>query len=149
MNTLARILGAAAVALGVAACASSGGTAPTGEAEIRTGVIEQISMTEVKSNHDQGLGAILGGVAGAGLGSLIGAGTGRDVAIAAGAIAGAIGGNIAQQKYFDKPQPAQQIYVRLNSGVLIEVTQPVNPALGPGQRVYIEGYGIDARVLPR
>ena len=149
MNALVRILSVAAVAAGLAACASSGGNAPVGEAEIRTGVIEQISLTEVKSNHDQGLGAVLGGVAGAGLGSLIGAGTGRDVAIAAGAIAGAIGGNIAQQKYFDKAQPAQQIFVRTSSGVIVEVTQPVNPALGPGQRVYIEGYGIEARVLPR
>ena len=32
----------------------------------------------MKSNHDAGLGAVLGGVAGAGLGSLIGAGTGED-----------------------------------------------------------------------
>ena len=150
MNILARALAAPVVALALAACASSGGsTAPVGEAEIRTGVIEQITLTEVKSNHDQGLGAVLGGVAGAGIGSLIGAGTGRDVAIAAGAIAGAIGGNIAQQKYFDRPQPAQQIFVRLASGVIIEVTQPVNPALFTGQRVYVEGYGIDARVLPR
>ena len=150
MKPLARTLGAAAVALGLAACASSGGsTAPSGEAEIRSGVIEQITLTEVKSNHDQGLGAVLGGLAGAGIGSLIGAGTGKDVAIAAGAIAGAVGGNIAQQKYFDRPQPAQQIYVRLSSGVIIAVTQPVNPVLFTGQRVYVEGYGIDARVLPR
>ena len=150
MKALARTLVAAAVALGLAACASSGsGTAPAGEAEIRTGVIEQITLTEVKSNHDQGLGAVLGGLAGAGIGGLIGAGTGRDVAIAAGAIAGAVGGNIAQQKYFDRPQPAQQIYVRLSSGVIIEVTQPVNPVLFTGQRVYVEGYGIEARVLPR
>jgi len=150
MKPLARTLGAVAVALGLAACASSGGSAaPAGEAEIRTGVIEQITLTEVKSNHDQGLGAVLGGLAGAGIGSLIGAGTGRDVAIAAGAIAGAVGGNIAQQKYFDRPQPAQQIYVRLSSGVIVAVTQPVNPVLFTGQRVYVEGYGIDARVLPR
>ena len=150
MKPLARTLGAVAVALGLAACASSGGsTAPVGEAEIRTGVIEQITLTEVKSNHDQGLGAVLGGLAGAGIGSLIGAGTGRDIAIAAGAIAGAVGGNIAQQKYFDRPQPAQQIYVRLSSGVIVAVTQPVNPVLFTGQRVYVEGYGIDARVLPR
>ena len=150
MNRLYMLLMSTVMTLGLAACASSGGgNAPTGEAEIRAGVIEQITLTEVKSTHDQGLGAVLGGVAGAGLGSLIGAGTGRDVAIAAGAIAGAVGGNIAQQKYFDKPQPAQQIFVRLTAGVIIEVTQPVNPALRIGQRVYVEGYGIEARVLPR
>jgi len=119
------------------------------EQEIRTGVIEQITLVQVKSNHDQGLGAVIGGIAGAGLGSLIGAGTGRDVAIAAGAIAGAFGGNYAQQRYYDKPEAAQQIYVRLQSGVLVMITQPVNPALASGQRVYVEGSGSSARVIPR
>ena len=137
----------------LAACGSTGGGMMGGggspaPVEIRTGVIEQITATEVKSTHDQGLGAIVGGIAGAGLGSLIGAGTGRDVAIAAGAIAGAIGGNVAQNRYFDKPQPAQQVYVRLQSGVLVAITQPVNPALARGMRVYVEGQGHEARVVP-
>ena len=150
MSKLVSFLTAAAFALGLAGCASQGGgAAPPEEAAIRTGVIEQITLTSVKSNHDQGLGAIVGGLAGAGIGSLIGNGTGRDVVIAAGAIVGAVGGNVAQQKYFDKPQPAQQIFVRLSSGVIVAITQPVNPALYTGQRVYVEGTGIDARVLPR
>ena len=137
----------------LAACGSSGGammgaSAPPPPIEIRTGVIEQISMTQVKSTHDQGLGAIVGGIAGAGIGSLIGAGTGRDVAIAAGAIAGAIGGNVAQNRFFDKPEPAQQLIVRLNSGVLVAITQPPNAALVRGMRVYVEGQGHEARVVP-
>jgi outer membrane lipoprotein SlyB len=106
-------------------------------------------MTTIKSNHDQGVGAILGGIAGAGIGSLIGAGTGRDVAIAAGAIAGVVGGNYAQQRFFDKPQPAQQVFVRLQSGVLVSITQPVNPNIVPGAKVYVEGSGGDARVVAR
>ena len=149
-NTFSTFI-AVLAALTMVACSSQGGvmgsSAPA-PVEIRTGVIEQITQTEVKSTHDQGLGAIIGGVAGAGLGSLIGAGTGRDVAIAAGAIAGAIGGNVAQNRYFDKPQPAQQVIVRLQSGVLIAITQPVNPALARGMRVYVEGTGHEARVLP-
>jgi outer membrane lipoprotein SlyB len=151
MNVMSRALAVMAVVT-LAACGSTGGgmmgggaTAPV---EIRTGVVEQITATEVKSTHDQGLGAIVGGIAGAGLGSLIGAGTGRDVAIAAGAIAGALGGNVAQNRYFDKPQPAQQVYVRLQSGVLVAITQPVNPALARGMRVYVEGQGHEARVVP-
>ena len=136
------------LALFVAACAAPGGGGG-GETEIRTGRIEQITMTEMKTNHDAGLGAVLGGVAGAGLGSLIGAGTGKDVAIAAGAIIGAVGGNYAQKNYFDKPQPAQQIYVRLSSGVLVVITQPVNPNLYQGSNVYVEGTGQDARVVLR
>ena len=148
MNTRYRGLAVAVVALTLAACASPGGNMPS-EQEIRTGVIEQITLVQVKSNHDQGVGAILGGLAGAGIGSLIGAGTGRDVAIAAGAIAGALGGNYAQQRYYDKPEAAQQIYVRLQSGVLVMITQPVNPALASGQKVYVEGSGSTARVIPR
>jgi outer membrane lipoprotein SlyB len=132
----------------LAACAGTGGPA-SGETEIRTGRIEQITLTEMKTNHDAGLGAILGGVAGAGIGSLIGAGTGRDVAIAAGAIVGAVGGNYAQKNYFDKPQPAQQIYVRLSSGVLVAITQPVNSSLYEGAPVYVEGSGEGARVVLR
>ena len=143
---------AVAAVVMLAGCGSTGGGMMGGGSappvEIRTGTIEQITGTEVKSTHDQGLGAIIGGVAGAGLGSLIGAGTGRDVAIAAGAIAGAIGGNVAQNRYFDKPQAAQQVIVRLTSGVLVAITQPVNPSLSRGMRVYVEGQGHEARVVP-
>jgi outer membrane lipoprotein SlyB len=151
MKSFFKALSGVLCVLLIAACASPGGGMGGGsppEMEIRTGVIEQINATQVKSTHDQGLGAIIGGVAGAGLGSLIGAGTGRDVAIAAGAIAGAIGGNVAQNRFFDKPQPAQQVFVRLKSGVLIAITQPVNPTLARGMRVYVEGTGHDARVIP-
>ena len=151
MNVMFRAVALLAAA-SLVACGSTGGGMMSSSApppiEIRTGVVEQITATEVKSTHDQGLGAIVGGIAGAGLGSLIGAGTGRDVAIAAGAIAGAIGGNVAQNRFFDKPQPAQQVYVRLQSGVLVAITQPVNPALARGMRVYIEGQGHEARVVP-
>ena len=148
MRKLLAALAAPVFALVLAGCATPGGSAP-GEVEVRAGTIEQITATEIKSNHDIGLGAILGGVTGAGLGSLIGAGTGRDVAIAAGAVIGAVGGNYAQKQYFDKPQPGQQVFVRLGNGVLIEVTQPVNPALQPGMRVYVQGSGPDTRVVPQ
>ena len=130
----------------LAACAAPGGG--PAEVEVRSGTIEQIIAAEMRSIHDIGVGAIVGGLAGAGLGSLIGAGTGREVAIAAGAIAGAVGGNYTQRQYFDKPQPAQQVIVRLTNGVLVSVTQPVNPSLQQGQKVYIEGSGSSARVIP-
>jgi hypothetical protein len=50
--------------------------AQTGEREIRSGVIEQITETQMASNHHRGLGAVVGGVAGLGIGSLIGAARG-------------------------------------------------------------------------
>lgn len=125
-------------------CASPGGQAPD---EIRQGRLEQITPVQVEHPHQMGVSAIVGGLAGAGLGSLIGAGTGKDVAIAVGAIAGAVGGKYADEKFGSK-QAAQQLVVRLNSGVLVVVTQPVNPALRVGEKVYVQGAGANAAVIP-
>jgi outer membrane lipoprotein SlyB len=138
------------VSLVLCACAAvDAGSGGAGEMEIRSGKIEQITMTQMQTNHDSGVGAILGGLAGVGIGSLIGSGTGRDVAMVAGALAGAAGGNYAEKKKYDQPQQAQQIIVRTKSGVLVSVTQPVNAALSKGQSVYIEGTGNEARVVPQ
>jgi outer membrane lipoprotein SlyB len=65
----------------------------------------------------------------------------------AGALAGAAGGNYAEKKKYDQPVEAQQIIVRVNSGVLVSVTQPINPSLTKGSKVYIQGSGNDARVV--
>jgi outer membrane lipoprotein SlyB len=137
------------VAATLSACAGNGmgmgGGNPPPE-EVRQGRIEQITSVQVHHPHELGIGAILGGAGGAAIGSLIGAGTGRDVAIAVGALAGAVGGQYAQNR-FDKPQPAQQIVVRLNSGVLVVVTQAPDYSLFKGERVYVEGSGSSARVV--
>lgn len=120
--------------------------AQSGEMEIRSGKIEQITAVQIASNHHQGVGAIIGGLGGLGIGSLIGAGTGRDVAMVVGAIGGALGGNEIQKRH-DQPVQGQQIIVRTSRGVLVAITQPTNPALRVGQSVYIEGSGDGARVV--
>jgi outer membrane lipoprotein SlyB len=119
-----------------------------GAMEIRQGVIEQITPAQLQSNQHRGIGAIIGGLGGLGIGSLIGGGTGRDVAMVAGALGGALLGNEVQKKR-DQPEPGQQVIVRLRSGVLVAVTQPVDARLSAGQRVYIEGSGEGARVIPQ
>jgi len=119
-----------------------------GEIEIRQGVVEQISAAQIHSNHHKGVGAVVGGLGGLGIGSLIGGGTGRDVAMVVGAIGGALLGNEAQKKH-DQPQSAQQVIVRVRGGVLVAITPPVDPRLKVGQRVYIEGSGEGARVVPQ
>lgn len=146
MNRFASLATLLVLMLGLSACATSG--PQPGEMEIRRGTVEQISSVQLPSNHHQGVGAIVGGLAGLGIGSLIGGGTGRDVAMVAGAIGGALVGNEVQKKH-DQPIPGQQIIVRTPSGVLVSVTQPVNAALRVGQRVYIEGNGDGARVIPQ
>ena len=129
-------------------CAGAAFAQQPGEQDVRQGVIEQITDMQMQSNHHRGVGAIIGGLGGLGIGSLIGAGTGRDVAMVAGALGGALIGNNVQKKY-DQPQAGQQIIVRVKSGVLVQVTQPSNPNLKVGQRVYIEGSGEGARVIPQ
>jgi outer membrane lipoprotein SlyB len=137
---------AGVLALGITACAAPG--AQPGEMEIRRGTIEQINAVQIQTNQHQGLGAVVGGLAGLGIGSLIGGGTGRDVAMVAGTIGGALIGNEVQKKH-DQPIPGQQVFVRTSSGVLVSITQPSNAALRVGQRVYIEGNGEGARVMPQ
>ena len=124
------------VALGLVACAPTGPSAPM---EIRSGVIEQINATQIKSNHETGVGAVIGGLGGLGVGALIGAGTGKAVAMVLGAIGGAVAGNEIQ-KHYDKPVAGQQIFVRTSGGVLVSVTQAASN-LRVGQKVYIEGSG--------
>ena len=63
-------------------------------------------------------------------------------------IGGAIAGHKVQQHY-TQPLAGQQIIVRTSNGVLVSVTQPANPGLRQGQKVYIEGSGEDARVVVR
>lgn len=134
--------------LAAVGCALPVSAQKPGEMEIRQGVVEQISNTQVQSNHHRGVGAVVGGLGGLGIGSLIGAGTGRDVAMVLGAIGGAITGNEVQKKH-EKPESAQQIIVRVKSGVLVSITQPVDARLHVGQSVYIEGNGENARVVPQ
>ncbi len=132
-------------ALILGGCAAPGAQAP---APIQQGRVEQITQVPIDHPHQFGVGAIMGSLAGAGLGSLVGGGTGKDVAIAVGAIAGAVGGNYAENKYEQK-QVGQQVVVRLDSGVLVIVTQKVNPALRVGSAVYVQGSGPDATVQLR
>ena len=145
MSKLVRWL-AAALLLGGSSLPLSAQT--SGELEIRQGVVEQITATQIQSNHHRGVGAVVGGLGGIGIGSLIGGGTGRDVAMVVGTIGGALLGNDVQKKH-DQPQSAQQVIVRVRSGVLVAITQPVDTRLKVGQRVYIEGNGESARVVPQ
>jgi outer membrane lipoprotein SlyB len=144
----AAALAACIVALSMTGCATTVGQAP-GAMEVRQGVIEQIMPTELQSTEHTGLGAVVGGVTGLGLGSLIGRGTGRDVAMLLGAVGGGLIGNNTQAAANDGPLPGQEVIVRTRSGVLVSVTQPINPELHEGQRVYLEGSGQIARVIPQ
>lgn len=127
-------------------CAAS--KAPGEHMAVHRGVIEQIEPAQIHSSHHLGVGAVVGGVAGLGIGSLIGRGTGRDVARVMGVIGGTIAGSELQQRY-DQPLAGQQVIVRTETGVLVAITQPINPSLHVAQRVYVEGSGEATRVTPQ
>jgi outer membrane lipoprotein SlyB len=142
LNTLFALF----LALTIAGCASTSTPAPgqSGMQTILYGVVERIEPTTISDEKHPGVGAVLGGVGGGLLGSLVGGGTGRDVAIAVGAIGGAVAGHEVQKKY--DTQPGSIVTVRLDSGVLVVVTQPVDPTLTVGDKVMVQGQGEDARV---
>ena len=75
---LRRMLAAIATVLLVAGCAQS---PSVGETEIRQGRITRIDPVSIEGDHQLGLGAIIGGIAGGVLGHQIGGGTGQTVAI--------------------------------------------------------------------
>ena len=96
--------------------------------------------------HQLGVGAVLGAAAGGVIGHQFGGGTGRDVATVLGAIGGGLAGNAIQNRYVDR-RPGQHIFVRLDSGASVAITQAADPALRVGDRVFIQGGGTDARVV--
>lgn len=118
------------------------------EQSVRYGTITRIEATELESDTQLGLGAVLGAAAGGILGHQIGSGTGQDVATVLGVIGGAVAGNVLQKKYVQK-KPGQHITVRLSNGVTAVVTQETDPNLRVGDKVVIEGSGQEARVRVR
>ena len=129
----------------LAGCAAPGGNAPPpGEQQIRFGTVMRIDPMTIEGDHHTGLGAVIGAAAGGLLGSAVGQGSGRDVAIVLGAIGGGLFGNDVQQKQ-DK-QAGMHIMVRLGNGVIVAITQPMDPNIRVGDYVMIQGSGKDARV---
>ncbi len=136
------------LAASLAACASMEGRGgpQLGAEPVRYGVITRIEPIELEGDHQLGLGAIIGGAAGAVLGHQFGGGTGRDVATVIGAIGGGLAGNTVQNRYADR-RAGQHLFVRLDNGVTVALTQPADPALRVGDHVFVEGRGVGARVI--
>ena len=141
------------LATSLAACASMVGRGgpelgeqSVSEQSVRHGVVTRIEPVELQGDHQLGVGALLGAAAGGVIGHQIGGGSGRDVATVLGAIGGGLAGNAIQNRYVDR-RPGQHVFVRLDNGVSIAVTQPADSALRVGDRVFIQGGGTDARVV--
>lgn len=109
--------------------------------------VQNVQVSDREYNGP-GWGAVAGAVIGGVLGNQIGSGTGRAVATGVGAIAGGFAGDKIQQNSSGSKW-AQDITVRLDNGDTVRVMQPADQQVYKGARVYISGYGKNARVRLR
>lgn len=113
------------------------------------GVVQTVRQVEVQESdtlEGNGVGQVLGGLAGGVAAARFGDGVGRALAVAAGAIVGSFAGALAEQEI--KRQPGYEYVVRTDRGDLLTVVQGGAP-LGVGQRVYVQESGRGrSRVVP-
>lgn len=110
----------------------------------RYGTITRLERVKVDDSYKLGVGTAVGAVAGGILGSEIGDSTGATVA---GAVLGGLAGTYGESKLVKKN--AQKITVGMDTGGRVTILQPENSRLREGMKVWIEGSGENARVLPR
>lgn len=142
----ASLILALVIGVGLAACATS--PAPRGYGGghgdryghaprcADCGVVERIERV-YGERQSTGAGAIIGGVIGGVLGNQVGGGDGRRAATAAGAIAGGIAGNAIERDM--RSAPRYEIFVRLDDGRRIVLTQRELGGLREGQPVQVRG----------
>ena len=93
------------------------------------GVVESVTLAEVKGDKPNVLGTIAGGLIGGVLGSQVGGGSGKDLATIAGAVGGAFVGNRIENSQ-DKVQ-VHRVLVRMDTGA----TRSIDYATDPGLRI--------------
>jgi len=145
-----RFFGAAVLLVALTGCAAplaAGPVATMGETQIRWGTIWRIDPVQIQSSEQWGVGSVIGGVAGGLLGHQVGHGHGRTVATVASTLLGGYAGQQVQNHA--QVQAGQHIFVRLDSGVTVGITQPADPSLRVGDAVRIEGSGPTARLVRR
>lgn len=150
MKMIGKALCSALLLASLAGCATApmgSPASPMGETEIRWGTVSRIDTVQINSGEQWGVGAIIGGVAGGLLGHQIGNGHGRTLATVASTLLGGYAGQKVQSS--GESQPGQHVFVRLNSGVTVGITQATDASLRVGDTVRIEGTGPSARVVRR
>lgn len=102
----------------------------------------RVSNVETLQTQGQGpttgVGAVLGGVAGAVIGHQIGGGGGRDVATVIGAVGGAVAGNAIEKNRNSNVQQSYRLTIQLDNGGFRAYDVPSYGDLRPGDRVRIE-----------
>ena len=130
----------AAFALFAAGCASR-----PGETEVRYGRVVRIDPVSLQSDHQLGIGSVLGTVAANALGHPGATGSTRAVAEVLGALGGGYGSEGLKDEYPAR-RPGEHLTVALNDGVAVGVTQLAAGEPRTGDCVRIDGSGETARV---
>ena len=128
-------------ALVAAGCASR-----PSESDLRHGRVARVDAVSLQSDHQLGVGAVLGAVAGRALGHPFATGDSRTVAQVIGALGGgyAVG---APEGDYPARRPGEHVTVTLNRGVAVGVAQLGTSGLRVGDCVRIDGAGETARVV--
>lgn len=135
-----RLFSLALLSLLLAACAS-GGNRYYGPSDgyarcYDCGEVERIERV-YGERESSGAGAVLGGIIGGVLGNQIGSGSGRDAATVAGAIAGGVAGNRIEKD--SRSAPRYELFIRMDDGRRIVVTQPDLNNIRTGSYVRVSG----------
>jgi outer membrane lipoprotein SlyB len=134
MRRLTAIALLAAGLLG-AGCAANSPDRKTGEElEVRMGVVEEVRRVPLPSSGGY-IGTLGGAAAGGIAGGTMGSGRGSQAASVAGAVAGSVAGRALENAV--SAREGLEISVRLDSGTLIAVLQPLGEAFKAGERVRV------------
>lgn len=91
------------------------------------------------ADSGSGVGAVLGGIAGAILGHQVGGGTGRTVATIVGGVSGAWAGNEVEKRYSANPNALYETTIRFDDGTTRTITTKGAPRWKEGTRVSWDG----------
>ncbi len=138
-----RLLFAAALSLGLAACASSPRYHDNGGAYYdnrparcaNCGVVERIDQVYGDS-HTSGTGAVVGGIVGGVLGNQVGKGDGRKAATVAGVVGGAIAGNAIEKH--NNEAGSFDLRIRMDDGRRLIVNQRDLKGIREGSYVEVD-----------
>jgi outer membrane lipoprotein SlyB len=133
----------AAAALVAAGCASR-----PSESDLRHGRIARVDAVSLQSDHQLGVGAVLGAVAGRALGQPFATGDSRAVAQVIGALGGSYAAGALEGDYPAR-RPGEHVTVTLNRGVAVGIAQLGTSGLRAGDCVRRRRGRDRARRAPR
>jgi outer membrane lipoprotein SlyB len=140
------LLAATVMALGLSACASSGGGYGYRDYDDRgrysqqarcysCGTVERIDVTRYGDGRTTGAGAVAGAIIGAAVGNQVGGGDGRRAATVAGAVAGGVAGNRIERDRADRD--VFEVVIRMDDGRRVVVEQRSLNGVREGARVEV------------